>query len=152
MLEQQPPNTAGTPTQRIKISEAELRFTFARSGGKGGQHVNKVETKVAVLFNVWGSRSLSEDQKRALVDAAQERGLLRDGGVLVVVSQEHRSQHRNREDAIERLCLLVAELLTPKADRIETVAPPSAALARRFHKEHRARVKEQRRGFPSNHE
>lgn len=149
MLEQSSTKDAGTPSKRSEIPEGELRFTFARSGGKGGQNVNKVETKVAVLFNVWGSRSLSEDQKRVLVDAAQERGLLRDGGVLVVVSQEYRSQHKNREEAIERLRLLVAELLTPKADRVETVAPPSAALARRLHKEHRARVKAQRRGASS---
>jgi ribosome-associated protein len=117
------------------VSEDELKFTTSRSGGPGGQNVNKLNTRVTVLFDMAGSPSLSDAQKQQIRRALPNR--IDKQGVLRVVSQKYRSQEANRQAALERLRQLLREALTPKTVRKKTKLPHAA-------KERRLRKKKQR--------
>jgi len=140
-----PTSPRATPAP-LSIPESEVTFATARSGGPGGQNVNKVSTKVHLHFNPWTSRTLDSDQKRtifrALSDANDKR--LVDGEI-VITSQEHRSQLANKAAALEKLNVLVRDILTPKVERIATEAPESVDVRRRIDKRARSERKELRR-------
>ncbi len=93
-------------TPGIVIDRSELAFSFARAGGPGGQNVNKVETAVQLRFDVAHSPSLDDAVKRRLKRLAGTR--LTKDGVLVIFARAHRSQERNRQDALARLLRLIA--------------------------------------------
>lgn len=126
----------------LELPEAELTFTTSRSGGPGGQNVNKVDTRVTLLFDVAGSPSLSEEQ-RALI---RERlsGRINKEGVLRVVSSRHRTQFANREAAQRRFVELLQQALMPDKDRIRVPVPAAAKERRLQAKRHRKRVKRER--------
>jgi len=105
----------------LTIDDSELRFEFARSSGPGGQNVNKVETKVRLLFDLGASRSLSTAQRQRITERLGSR-VGRDG-VLRVASQRHRSREANRRAAIERLASLLAEALAEDEPRVPTRVP-----------------------------
>ena len=94
---------------RILIPEAELRFSFAASGGPGGQHVNKTATKVELRWNLEESTVISDHNKAWLFE--QIGGKLTEAGDLIVTSSDHRSQHRNKKEARAKLASLLAEAL-----------------------------------------
>lgn len=127
----------------VVIPQSELRFVFARSGGKGGQHVNKVETKVELLFDVAHSPSLTGDQKDLLAKHLQSR--IDADGILHVVAQASRSQWKNREEAIEKFVLLVGKALRPRKHRIAATVPQAAKENRLQEKKRRSEVKRARR-------
>ncbi len=102
----------------LTIDDEELRFEFARSSGPGGQNVNKVETKVRLLFDVRSSRSLSPHQK-ALIDERLNTRITKKG-VLFITSQRHRSREANRKATIERFTDLLSEALTEDEPRRKT--------------------------------
>ena len=129
-------------TKRVAIPESELTFTASRSGGPGGQHVNKVSSRVTLLFNVKASPSLSEVQKRRVCSRLATR--ISQDGVLRVASQKHRSQLANRNAAIERLVALLRDALTPTPVRKPTAITAAAKERRREEKGRRSRVKQQR--------
>jgi ribosome-associated protein len=106
--------------RRITIPEYELIFSFARSGGPGGQNVNKVETKVTVSFYVAQSGVLTQAEKIALQQSPLIKRQLTAEGALVLSSQRHRSQLRNREDVVERLHDLLHRALVKRRARIAT--------------------------------
>ena len=89
----------------IAIDEDELQETFIRSSGPGGQNVNKLATAVQLRFDVRHSPSLSHEV-RARLERLAGRRLTRDG-VLVITAQRHRTQERNRDDALTRLIELI---------------------------------------------
>jgi ribosome-associated protein len=89
----------------ISIDDSEVSETFIRSSGPGGQNVNKLATAVQLRFDVRHSPSLSHEV-RARLERLSGRRLTRDG-VLVITAQRHRTQERNRADAVERLIELV---------------------------------------------
>lgn len=92
--------------------DAELDFSFVRSQGAGGQNVNKVSTAAHLRFDIHAS-SLPEVIKARLLQLADQR--ITSEGIVVIKAQEHRSQERNRADAIERLVALVQSMAhTPK--------------------------------------
>ena len=91
-------------TDDLAIPDEEVSFTTSRSGGPGGQNVNKLETRVTVRFDVARSPSLSEQQRQRLLERLATR-ITREG-VLHVTSQKHRTQGENREAAAARLCSL----------------------------------------------
>lgn len=112
---------------RLVIALAELSFTYSRSGGPGGQHVNKTETRVELQFDVAHSPSLDERQRSLLLARLGSR--IDKEGVLHVVSGSTRSQADNRAAAIERFKLLVQHALHETRPRVAT--KPSASARRR---------------------
>lgn len=113
----------------VSIPADEVRVTFARAGGPGGQHVNTSATKAQLRFDVERSAALSPDQKARIRDALGNRMTV--DGELVLESAEHRSQVRNREAALARLCTLLDGALRPARPRRPT-RKPRAATERRL--------------------
>ena len=105
----------------VSIDDVELRFEFARSSGPGGQNVNKVETKVRLLFDLRKSRSLNS-QQRARIEERLATRITKDG-ILHVSSQRHRSREANRRATVERFVDLLAEALEEGEPRIRTKVP-----------------------------
>ena len=122
-------------TSQIKISDNlsiplnELKFSYSRSSGPGGQHVNKVNTQVTLWFDVANSPSLSDDQKELIRDHLPTR--INKEGVLRVVSQKHRLQSANRDEAVNRFASLLGESL-PEAPPRKKRSVPMAARKRRL--------------------
>ncbi len=129
--------------EKTFIRDDELTFRTSRSSGPGGQNVNKLNTRVAVLFDVAGSPGLSEEQKQQVRSRLATR--IDKQGVLQVVSQKHRSQEANRQAAVERLQELLREALTPEPIRRRTRVPAGARERRLQEKKRRGMLKRQRR-------
>ena len=123
----------------LSIDDDELRFEFARSSGPGGQNVNKVETKVRLLFDLRGSRSLSSEQ-RARVEEHLATRITKDG-VLHVSSQRHRSREANRRATVERFVDLLAEALEEDEPRVRTKVPKAQRKKRLDSKRRRSQKK-----------
>lgn len=104
----------------VTIPEAELSFRFSRAAGPGGQNVNKVESKVSVVFNFMTSRALSWEQKGRIGRSSSVQARLDGEGNITVSSQEHRTQALNREVAIEKLHDLLDKALYRPRIRIPT--------------------------------
>jgi ribosome-associated protein len=131
----------------VVISSDELKFVFSRSGGPGGQNVNKVASRVTLMFSVNESTSLSDKQKKQIV--SELRSQMSADGTLTVNVQESRSQYRNREIAVEKLSAMLRTALTPRKKRIATRVPSGAKRDRVDSKKRRSRTKKLRgRAFP----
>lgn len=126
----------------IFIAEDELVFKFSRGGGPGGQNVNKVNTRVTVLFDAANSRSFSDVQKERILKVLATRA--DKGGVIRVISQRHRTQKANRRAAVERLEELLREALKKKAVRKKTKVPEAVKRRRLEEKRRQSLLKKQR--------
>ena len=134
-------------TSKIAIDEREVEESFVRASGPGGQNVNKLSTAVQLRFDVRHSPSLPSDVAARLEQLAGTR-LTRDG-VLVITAQRHRTQLRNRQDALDRLIDLIRRAATPPVPRRPT-RPTAASRERRIEgKKRRAKVKSLRRAKPA---
>lgn len=98
--------------------ESELEFTTSRSGGKGGQHVNKTETRVQVFFNIDSSVGLQEHEKEKIHEKLQSK--ISQEGILQVQDQSSRSQIKNRQNAVKRLRAELEKALKKQVKRIPT--------------------------------
>ena len=124
----------------------EVDFRTSRSSGPGGQHVNKTESRVELLWSPQESDCLSEAQK--LMVAGRLSNRITDEGVLILVSEKYRSQHRNRADVTERFLDLVLSSLVPAKKRRPTRPTRSSIEKRIRSKKIRGDIKRSRRDKP----
>ena len=129
-----------TPSVSIPLSE--LSFTFSRSSGSGGQHVNKVNSRVTLWFDIAASESLTQDQKQLISERLV--GRINKQGVLRLDADRRRSQGANREDAVSRFASLLRDALHVDKTRRKTKPSQGAKKRRLQAKKHRSRLKKQR--------
>jgi ribosome-associated protein len=129
--------------ERIAIPEEEFDWSYARSGGPGGQNVNKVSSKAVLRWDVARNATVPPEVKARL--CALQRRRVTTEGVLVLTSQRHRDQERNRTDCLEKLReLLIEAAFVPKARR--ATKPSRGSKERRLKaKQHRSATKAGRR-------
>lgn len=127
----------------LRLPLAELKWKYSRSGGPGGQYVNKVSTKVMLVWPVTTTTSLPEDVRERFL--ARYRSRISARGDLVLISQRTRSRQQNRQGLLERLRTMLEAVAAPPRRRRPT-KPTRASRARRLAaKRHRAQTKQGRR-------
>jgi ribosome-associated protein len=129
-------------TKDIFINEDQLVFKASRSGGPGGQNVNKVNTRVTLFFDVADCVGFSEIQKQRILARLSTRA--DKNGVIRVFSQKFRTQKANRRTAVERLQELLRGALKTRPVRKKTKVPERARLRRLEEKKRRSMLKRQR--------
>jgi ribosome-associated protein len=129
----------------LAIPDEEVAFVTSRSGGPGGQNVNKLETRVTLRFDLAASPSLTEEQKARLGERLATR--ITRAGILHVTAQKHRTQGANRDAALERFAELVGEALREEAPRKKT-RMSRAAKARRVEEKRRHSERKRQRTTP----
>jgi len=125
------------------IIENELIFTFTRSSGAGGQHVNKVSTRVELRFSVSGSQGLTDAEKHLVFKKLKNRINTEDE--LIVTSQASRSQLKNKESATERFFSLIESATKPPKPRKATHPTRQSVVKRLERKHQKAELKQLRR-------
>ena len=138
--------TAIIINSELRLPQAEVRYRTTRSSGPGGQHVNKTETQVELLFDVAHSSSLTEAQRQRIL--SKLKNLIDQDGVLHLTAQSERSQLRNREIVTARFQeVLAAALREPKKRR--STKPTAASKTKRLEsKKRRGQIKRLRRDYP----
>lgn len=128
----------------LAIPDEEVSFVTSRSGGPGGQNVNKLETRVTLRFDLPASPSLTDEQKSRLQERLATR--ITRAGILHVTAQKHRTQADNREAAVARFAELLREGLREEAPRKPTKIPKAARRKRVESKRRRGLRKKERTG------
>lgn len=126
-------------TPHLSIPDSELRFSAARSSGPGGQHVNKVNSRVILEFDVRHTSALSAYQKRRITEMVGQR--MNQQGVLRLQAQRHRTQSANRADLLEKFVEILQDALRPVKNRVPTRVPHRVREKRLEEKKLRTRVK-----------
>lgn len=130
-------------TPRLTIPAGELEMSFARSGGSGGQNVNKVSSKVDLRWNPQTSAALTFDDRSQLLERLKNR--LTTDGYLIVTSQLTRDQIKNRDDAMDKLALIVRAALHREKPRKPTKVSRGAKRRRVEDKRRHSEKKSNRR-------
>lgn len=126
----------------IVIPEHELEITTSRSGGAGGQHVNKTDTRITIRWNVKNTRALTDEQKSLVLQNLQAR--LTTEGELIIHNSASRSQQQNKEMALSQLAKTVRKALYVPKKRMKTRVPKEVKEARLREKSHRSMIKKLR--------
>jgi ribosome-associated protein len=135
-------NTMIRITDQTAISEDELIFKASRSGGPGGQNVNKLNSRITLLFDVAQCESFSDEQKQRILKHLETRA--DKNGVIRVVSQKFRTQNANRNAAVERFQQLLRDALRIRPVRKKTKIPNAVKKQRLEEKRQRSQLKQQR--------
>jgi ribosome-associated protein len=130
-------------TRSVQIPEEEINLNFVKASGPGGQNVNKVATAVQLRFDVANSPSLPEYIRKRLMIKAGSR--LTSDGVLVIDARRHRTQTRNRKDALERLVDLIRKAAESPRERRRTKPTVASRKRRLENKRNRGVLKKLRR-------
>jgi ribosome-associated protein len=138
----------GVAAGLIEIPDEEITFTASRSGGPGGQNVNKVSSRITLEFDVRQTKTLSEDQRRRVLARLATR--INKDGVMRVVSQRTRSQDLNRSDALARFIELMEAALRVERARVPTRGPHAVQERRLTLKKTRSETKRLRRAGTEN--
>lgn len=125
------------------ILQREVHFHFSKSGGHGGQNVNKVATKAELYFNIHDSQYLTDEQKKRLIQLADHR-VHHEEKILIMTCQEERFQHANKEKVIHHFRQLLTEALIKPKERISTNIPKSEREARLLDKKYKWQKKQNR--------
>lgn len=133
-------------TPRLFLDEKDLEFIFIRSSGPGGQNINKVSSAVQLRFDVLHNISLQDDQKQRLKKLAGRR--INHQGILIIEAKRHRSQEQNKQDAIQRLIVLIQRALVKPQKRIPTRATHAAREKRLEYKKRHSALKNSRKKSP----
>jgi len=130
----------------ISLPRSELSYRFSRSSGPGGQFVNKVASRVELIFNLNTSAAFTGEQKRRIAGFLGRR--IASDGTLRVLAQGSRSQWKNRADAEEKLASILATAVAPVKSRLSS-RPTAASKVRRIESKKIRGVRKRLRGRPS---
>jgi len=123
--------------------DQELHFAFSKSGGPGGQHVNKVNTKVELRFSISKSAILDDEQKAILIDQLSNQ--MNKEGELILIAQQTRSQLKNKEEVVKKFYELINRALLPVKKRKPTKVSEAAKEKRIKRKKEQSERKERRK-------
>jgi ribosome-associated protein len=135
-------------TRSATLFASELKFTYIRSPGPGGQNVNKVATGVQLRFNVKNSLAFTEEKRDLLLQALKSKLTLE--GDLIIKATRYRTQGQNKEDALERLYAILNKALIVPKKRKKTKPSKRATEERLDKKKKRSGIKSMRRDNPKN--